>query len=686
MTHVPLPRAARAATLVLALLAASAGSALAVQDVAALRTIHALEDRRSLGGEKLAAYLRDRNPDTRAAAARAMGRIGSDRGLPPLLAAVEDVDARVRREVLFALGQIGSAGARDALRRVASSNAAPDERQEAVLALGKLPGEGAAEAVLPLLADPIALVRADAALALARTGDSVAAADLKPLLADTDPHVRTSAAWAAGRLKAKDLASELRALLADASPEVRLAASKAVGDVEDAGAVSALEKVAGDPDWRIRANVAAALGKTKSLDALPALTILGKDPIVHVRAAVAAALEGIPYHYKRDDLLFALLKDAEPEVRGATMAPFAVGQEKRSESIREHFLSCGDKSPYVVAHAYESFADASRRMPDGLPIGSWRGGVSFYMYGRLGNPQAPLAEKIEAAYQLGAFDVAEPWPRPALLAALSTESWALTAAAIHGLGEMNPSDVEQRRRHKEQTPGVLAGVLAKDPEAARQPDIRIAVAEALANFPSDSSKALLKRLLTDPDFWVRSKAAESLEKLGEPKPTVAPPGELPGPADPLDDDYIKSRPGRFSAVLTTSRGEVVIELLHEEAPRTVQNFVKLAQSGFYDGKTFHRVVPNFVVQGGCPIGNGWGNPGYSIRSEDGPLRFDRGMVGMATEGKDTGGCQFFITHSPQPHLDGRYTIFGKVVQGMDVVDQLRVEDVIKTVKIKKRIW
>jgi peptidyl-prolyl cis-trans isomerase B (cyclophilin B) len=118
----------------------------------------------------------------------------------------------------------------------------------------------------------------------------------------------------------------------------------------------------------------------------------------------------------------------------------------------------------------------------------------------------------------------------------------------------------------------------------------------------------------------------------------------------------------------------------------VQNFVKLAQSGFYDGKTFHRVVPNFVVQGGCPIGNGWGNPGYSIRSEDGPLRFDRGMVGMATEGKDTGGCQFFITHSPQPHLDGRYTIFGKVVQGMDVVDQLRVDDVMKTVKIKKKVW
>jgi HEAT repeat protein/cyclophilin family peptidyl-prolyl cis-trans isomerase len=677
---------ARAAALAGLVVAVSGGAARAAAPVATLREIHALEDRRSLGGGKLAAFLRDTNAETRAAAARAFGRIGSEKALPALLVAVEDSDPAVRREVLFALGQIGSAEARDALRRVASSNAAADERREAVLALGKLRGEGAAEALLPFLADPVAAVRADAALALARTGDSVAAADLKPLLADVDAQVRGSAAWAAGRLKARTLAPLLRKLLEDASPDVRLTASKAVGDVEDADAIAALEKLAADPDWRVRANVATALGRTKSLDALPGLTILGKDVNVHVRAATAAALVDIPYHYKRDDLLFALLKDPQPEVRGATMAPLAAGQEDRNASLQEHFLSCADKSRYVVAKAYESFADASRRMADGLPLGSWRGGVSFYMQGRLQNPEAPLAEKIEAANQLGAFDVAEPWPRPALLASLSTVHWALTAAAVHGLGEMNPADPEQKRRHVEQTPGVLADVLAKDPEAAREPDIRIAVAEALGNFDSAVSRDVLRKLLDDPDWYVRSKAAESLGKLGEPKVEVAPPGELPGPAEPLDDDYIKSRPGRFTAEITTDHGVIVIELLHLEAPRTVQNFVKLAESGFYDGKTFHRVVPNFVAQGGCPIGNGWGNPGWTIRCEYSPLRYERGMVGMAHAGKDTGGCQFFITHSPQPHLDGRYTIFGRVVKGMDVVDAIAVDDVMRTVKIKKKVW
>lgn len=657
----------------------------AAPDVATMSAIHGFEDRRSTGGGKLAGFLKHQDPEVRAAAARALGRIGDASTVGPLVAAIEDREVDVRREVLFALGQIGSAEALDALRRVAASNATETERAEAVLALGKLTGTSASAAVVPFLADAGPLVRASAAVSLARTADSLAAGDLKPLLADRDASVRAHGAWAAGRLKAKDLAAGLRSLVADPSLDVRLAATKALADVEDEGAVPALAPAARDADWRVRVNVATALGKTRSRDAIPTLAALSKDANVHVRAAVAAALEFIPYHYTRDDVLFALGKDLEPEVRGATMAVFAVGQEDRGESIVEHFTSCGDSSQFVVAKAYESFADASRRMPDGRPLGQWRGGVSFYMNGRLKNEIAPLSEKIQAAYHLGAFDVAEPWPRPTLLLCLEKQHPALTAAAIHGLGEMFPTDEDSRRRHIEQTPGVLADVLAK-PDAAKHPDIRIAIAEALGNFDTPESKTLLARLILDPDFHVRSQAAESSEKLGLPRPPIRPAGELKGPADPLAEDYIKARPGRYSAVITTNRGAFEIELLHREAPRTVQNFVKLAEDGFYDGLSFHRVVPNFVAQTGCPIGNGWGDPGYTIRCETGPLHFDRGMVGMAHAGKDTGGSQFFVTHSPQPHLDGRYTIFGKVVKGMEVVDELRIEDVIESVKVKKKIW
>jgi cyclophilin family peptidyl-prolyl cis-trans isomerase len=122
--------------------------------------------------------------------------------------------------------------------------------------------------------------------------------------------------------------------------------------------------------------------------------------------------------------------------------------------------------------------------------------------------------------------------------------------------------------------------------------------------------------------------------------------------------------------LTTERGSFVIALDGRNAPNTCAMFLDLVEKGFYDGQDFHRVVPDFVAQGGDPRGDGWGGPGYTIRSEWSRLRYTRGAVGIAHDGKDTGGCQFFITLSEQPHLNGRYTIFGHVTEGMDVVDAL----------------
>jgi cyclophilin family peptidyl-prolyl cis-trans isomerase len=154
---------------------------------------------------------------------------------------------------------------------------------------------------------------------------------------------------------------------------------------------------------------------------------------------------------------------------------------------------------------------------------------------------------------------------------------------------------------------------------------------------------------------------------------------IPVYAEPLYTDfdffYLHALPETVKVKMETIRGAVVMELYKNYAPFTVMSFLKLAtQRGFYRGLSFHRVVPNFVVQGGDPRGDGWGGPGYAIRSEFSPLRFETGSVGMASSGKDTEGSQFFITHSPQPHLDGRYTIFGKVISGMDVVDKIQVDD------------
>jgi peptidyl-prolyl cis-trans isomerase B (cyclophilin B) len=140
-----------------------------------------------------------------------------------------------------------------------------------------------------------------------------------------------------------------------------------------------------------------------------------------------------------------------------------------------------------------------------------------------------------------------------------------------------------------------------------------------------------------------------------------------------------------TATLTTQYGDMKIEFFDKEAPITVDNFVRLAKSGFYDGLTFHRVIPDFVVQGGDPTGTGAGGPGYSIKCElTGDNQYhDRGVLSMAHAGRDTGGSQFFICHSRRntSHLDRKHTCFGKVTEGVDIVDQIRQGDKIEKIVV-----
>jgi cyclophilin family peptidyl-prolyl cis-trans isomerase len=140
---------------------------------------------------------------------------------------------------------------------------------------------------------------------------------------------------------------------------------------------------------------------------------------------------------------------------------------------------------------------------------------------------------------------------------------------------------------------------------------------------------------------------------------------------------------KVRAVVTTTKGSFTIELLPEAAPLTVDNFVQLAQRSFFNGITIHRVVPNFVIQDGDPRGDGNGGPpNHQIRCEINEVPYDRAVLGMALSGKDTGSSQWFVTHSPQPHLDGGYTVFGRVTAGMEVVDNIIRGDVIKSIVIR----
>jgi cyclophilin family peptidyl-prolyl cis-trans isomerase len=182
----------------------------------------------------------------------------------------------------------------------------------------------------------------------------------------------------------------------------------------------------------------------------------------------------------------------------------------------------------------------------------------------------------------------------------------------------------------------------------------------------------------------------------EPAPTTQPDVTTEEPKDSTNPTAMYEVPKKFPGILpdaelkgknvriSTSKGDIVLEVLADEAPKAASNMVALARSGFYDGLSFHRVVPGFVVQGGDPTGNGSGGPGYRFEDEPVSLGYSRGIVAMANAGPDTNGSQFFIVLKDQPSLPKLYTVFGRVISGMDVVDKIAVGDVMTKVTVEDR--
>jgi cyclophilin family peptidyl-prolyl cis-trans isomerase len=170
-----------------------------------------------------------------------------------------------------------------------------------------------------------------------------------------------------------------------------------------------------------------------------------------------------------------------------------------------------------------------------------------------------------------------------------------------------------------------------------------------------------------------SKVLAMIDKTAYKKP-------LPEWNHPIDWDYVSKIREDQKIKVTTNQGEFIIQMNVNEAPGSVASILKLVEDGFYNGKYFHRMVPNFVVQGGCPRGDGFGGVNYTIRSEFSSLKYSTGAVGLASSGPDTESCQWFVTHCPTPHLDGRYTIIGNVIKGMETIHKLGVGD--KMIKVE----
>jgi cyclophilin family peptidyl-prolyl cis-trans isomerase len=258
-----------------------------------------------------------------------------------------------------------------------------------------------------------------------------------------------------------------------------------------------------------------------------------------------------------------------------------------------------------------------------------------------------------------------------LIEKLQADDFAVRAAAATALGGLKTTSA---------IPALIEAykvALGDVTNAARD-----AVLTAINTIEPATGRQVLQQAVMDKDWAMRLRAATLLRQQGVADVDAA---IRPAPSDVAADDrrILALVTPAYSphAFIETDKGTIEIELAVLDAPLTVDNFVTLARKGYFAGLTIHRVVPDFVVQDGDPRGDGEGGPGYTIRDEINQRPYLRGTVGMALAGKDTGGSQFFITHSPQPHLDARYTVFGHVVNGMEVVDRIAPGDIVRGVRI-----
>jgi cyclophilin family peptidyl-prolyl cis-trans isomerase len=255
------------------------------------------------------------------------------------------------------------------------------------------------------------------------------------------------------------------------------------------------------------------------------------------------------------------------------------------------------------------------------------------------------------------------------------ESEIIRGTAADLLGELPPDETNAR---------ALIDALPVAMADRTLNDAALSILDALAKQKSAKANEAIKTALDSNDHLIRRRAVAQLKANGV-GDFAARVGIVKTSNTAADYERAVGRIGKqVRAVVTTTKGLFTIELLPDDAPLTVDNFIQLAKRKYFNRLTVHRVVPNFVIQDGDPRGDGNGGPGYQIRCEINEAPYARGAVGMALSGKDTGGSQWFVTHSPQPHLDGGYTVFGNVVSGMETVDNIARGDVIRSIAITER--
>jgi cyclophilin family peptidyl-prolyl cis-trans isomerase/HEAT repeat protein len=606
----------------------------------------------------------------RRAAALALGRAAGGEGIAALARLLVDSAAPVRRAAAFALGCY-------------EDRPAPDARE---LVAGRLGLETDTEALAALL------------VAAGRLG-GVRAAGLRRSLAHTEVPVREAAALGAGRAAMHGATAQAliepvaSALTGEAAPSVRVALAFALSRLGGRPPPSALS----DREARVRFFAATAWGKAGEKDRAPLRPLL-QDDDWRVRVAALGALSrtgpdaapDIAKGLKAAWLSLAASHESLQSKRAQVVlagidALGALAPRERKTLEEIHWAADGRES--VIRYRKEALptldavhcaAARALDVADGMPhrvgaCGAPR--VPGWVHRRLAaqvlaRTRAPAAKRLalltpllrdpEPRVQTAAIDALETLSgergaRPLLLEALRSDDDGVVGGVADVIAAHSKPDgaIEE---------ALLSAIGRRD--LARDSEAMASLAKALGTTGSERCEPALRRLLESPVRAVVDAARASYAKrfLGRALPKVK--------RRPLTGFPAAAPPVEARATVRTTKGSFEVRLFAREAPVTVGNFIALARRGFYRNLFIHRVVPAFVVQLGDPRGDGNGGPGYTLPCELSPRRYRRGSVGMALAGRDTGGSQFFVTHTETPHLDGAYTLFGEVTAGMEIVESL----------------
>ncbi|HEV8481765.1 MAG TPA: HEAT repeat domain-containing protein [Candidatus Eisenbacteria bacterium] len=632
-----------------------------------IATIAMYEDTRVPDGQMVSAYLASSFPEpVRLRACRALARLQDSTTVDALSHTLRaDTDLGVRAEAAFALGQIGSRSALDVLKwAYDDDNADQSLRLSAIEALGKIGDPRGIPLCTRALSHEDQKIRHEAAIALWRLGDKGNAPMLVHALRDPYAEDKAMVIWALE--KAVDpsvVIPELVKVMGDGSTMVRSYVARTLGRQGTQAALAPLFRLLTDPDVHTRVNAARSLGQIADSAAAPQLLAALEDVHPYVRETAVTSL-GKLKTAAVGSRLADMAEDKDPGVRAAVPAAL-VGDLPADEAWKDLQPLLRDKSPRIRARALEALASVNT--PEAIAL------LQKTLASGTGKKAATPLERASAAGSLGTLKAMQ--AKADLVRALGEKDPGLSSSAADALGDLGDGGAD-----------VVAALIAavKNNASPNEPDVVVSGLGALAKLKAKDGVALAESYAAAPEPVVRDAARALLaavlgDSAARQRLAALPPRAWKGVSIV---PYKNVTPSATTAILKTARGEIEIQLYPVDAPLTVANFVTLARKGYYDKTHFHRIVPNFVVQDGDPTGTGWGGPGYAIRCEYNRRRYDTGAVGMALSGKDTGGSQYFITQSPQPHLDGRYTIFGHVTRGLELLDDFRLDDEIQKVTVR----